>query len=189
MHDWQSISSRGVVIVLAIASAFSTFAQVNVLTQHNDNARTGLNANETVLTPTNVNLFGFGKIFSQPVDGVIYAQPLVVSGLTIPGKGTHNVVFVATQHDSIYAFDADNNLGPNAAPLWHDIFINPAAGITSVTTGDVGGCTSFRENEIGIVGTPVIDAAAGTLYLVARTREPQPPNNQTFIQVHRLHAL
>jgi len=184
------ISSFGLGLVLAATSEFSAWAQVSVLTQHNDNARTGLNANETLLTPTNVNLYGFGKIFSQPVDGVIYAQPLVVSGLTIPGKGTHNVVFVATQHDSVYAFDADSNLGPNAAPLWHAIFINPAAGITPVTIADVGGCQSFRENEIGIVGTPVIDVALGTLYLVARTREPlPPPNNQTFIQVHRLHAL
>ena len=184
------ISSFGLGLVLVATSEFSAWAQVSVLTQHNDNARTGLNANETVLTPTNVNLYGFGKIFSQPVDGVIYAQPLIVSGVTIPGKGTHNVVFVATQHDSVYAFDADSNAGTNAAPLWHATFINPAAGITPVTIADVGGCPSFRENEIGIVGTPVIEATGGTLYLVARTKEPlPPPNNQTFVQVHRLHAL
>ncbi len=178
------------VIALTLGVALSLRAQVNVLTYHNDNARTGLNTNETILTPTNVNLYGFGKIFSQPVDGVVYAQPLYVSGLSIPGKGAHNVVFVATEHDSVYAFDADSNIGPNSAPLWHTSFINPASGITPVTTADVGGCPSFRENEIGIVGTPVIDATGGTLYLVARTKEPlPPPNNQTLIQVHRLHAL
>src|SRR5579883_1684533 len=83
------------------------FAQIDVTTYHNDNARTGLNSRETVLTPANVNPGQFGKLFSRKVDGQIYTQPLYVSHLTIPSHGVHNVVFVATEADSVYAFDAD----------------------------------------------------------------------------------
>jgi hypothetical protein len=171
-------------------SAVLASGQVNVITSHNDNARTGLNPNETILNPTNVNIHGFGKIFSRPVDGPIYAQPLYVSNLQIPGKGTHNVVFVATMHDSVYAFDADSNLGSNAPPLWQTSFINPAAGITVPLTTDAvdspgQDCHTFV-GEIGIVGTPVIDAVSGTLYVVARTKELVGPS---LSQVQRLHAL
>src|SRR5260370_26298128 len=84
-------------------------AQVSVLTWHNDNARTGFNPNETVLNRTNVNMNGFAKIFSLPVDGWVYAQPLYVSGLSIPGKGIPNVEFTATMHETLYAFDSDSN--------------------------------------------------------------------------------
>jgi len=181
-------------VTLCVATcALPLAAQVNVLTAHNDNARTGLNSNETVLTQTNVNMFGFGKIFSQPVDGPVYAQPLYMFGVAITNKGFHNVVFVATQHDSVYAFDADTNAGSNSPPLWHASFINPAAGITAVPTADASSpfpdCQTFV-GEIGIVGTPVIDSVGGTLYVVARTKERMPPpNNQSFVQVQRLHAL
>src|SRR5579862_3946715 len=154
------VSSFGLGLVLIATSEFPAWPQVSVLTQHNDNARTGLNTNETVLTPTNVNLYGFGKIFSQPVDGPVYAQPLYVSNVSIPGSGTHNVVFVATMHDSVYAFDADSNM----PALWHTSFINPAAGITPDTSVDAaspyGDCRTFV-GEIGIVGTPVIDGLRG----------------------------
>src|SRR5439155_5588971 len=106
--------------------------QVNVVTYHNDNARTGVNAKETLLTPSNVNKNNFGKLFTQGVDGIVVGQPLYLSNISIPGSSeTHNVVYVATQHDSVYAFDADNNAGINAQPLWHVSFINPAAGITN----------------------------------------------------------
>jgi len=82
-------------------------AQTSILTQHYDTARTGQNTAETVLNPTNVNSTTFGKLFSLTVDGYVYAQPLYVPALVIPGNGTHNVLYVATEHDSLYAFDAD----------------------------------------------------------------------------------
>jgi hypothetical protein len=156
--------------------------QVNVTTYHNDNARTGQNTKETTLIPANVNVNQFGKLFTQPVDGMIVGQPLYLSNMSIPGAGTHNVVYVATQHDSVYAFDADSNQGPNAVPLWKASFINPNAGVTSVPIADqlCGKVTKFT--EIGIVATPVIDAVTHTLYVIAKTEEAG-----TF--VHRLHAL
>jgi len=166
-------------ILLAMLSSIA-HAQVNVLTGHNENARTGLNPNETILNPTNVNIYGFGKIYDRRVDGPVYAQPLYVSNLPIPGQGTHNVVFVATMHDSVYAFDADSN----TSPLWQKSFINPAAGTNVPTAAQVApgqDCSTFV-GEVGICGTPAIDLASGTLYVVARTREPAG-------QFHRLHAL
>ncbi len=172
-----------VIAMAALPLSGSAEAQVNVVTYHNDNARTGVNANETVLTPSNVNKNNFGKLFTQGVDGIVVGQPLYLSNISIPGSSeTHNVVYVATQHDSVYAFDADNNAGINAQPLWHVSFINPAAGITTVP-GTVQGCTGVTAfTELGIVSTPVIDPNTGTLYVIAKTDE-----NGTF--VHRLHAL
>ena len=105
--------AKASLFMLTLLSAIFGIGQVSVLTQHNDNARTGQNLSETVLNTSNVNQGGFGKLFWRTVDGFIYAQPLYVPGLTIQGA-THNVVYVATQHNSVYAFDADN---PNARSL------------------------------------------------------------------------
>jgi hypothetical protein len=168
---------------------FGAQAQTNVVTQHNDNSRTGQNLKETNLTPANVNRDSFGKLFSYSIDGQAYAQPLYVASVTM-GSGTaqagttHNVVFVATAHDSVYAFDADSNGGSNASPLWKITLLDSAhgagSGATTVPYGDVS--TDDINPEIGITATPVIDTASGTLYVVGKTKE-----NGNYFQ--RLHAL
>ena len=142
-------------LTLTLFSAILGVGQVSVLTQHNDNARTGQNLNETVLNTSNVNQSSFGKLFWRTVDGFINAQPLYVPGLTIQGA-THNVVYVATQHNSVYAFDADD---PNAsAPLWQ---VNLGTSVPSedicIITGDTnsGDCPYYDISpEIGITVRP-----------------------------------
>lgn len=176
------ISTVFAILFLLAGSCLLLHGQVNVTTWHNDNGRTGQNLNETILTPSNVNSAQFGKLFSQAVDGYVYAQPLYLSGVTIGGV-QHNVVYVATQHDSVYAFDADSNAGANANPLWSVSLLSPdqgaETGATPVSSDDVG---DDIWPEIGITGTPVIDAATGTLYVVSKSEE-----NGGFVQ--RLHAL
>ena len=130
----------------------------------NDNFRTGQNLAESVLTPSTVTPSTFGLQFTDPIDGAAYAEPLYVPNVTIPGLGTHNVVYVATENDSVYAFDADQK-GP---ALWHTSFINPTAGITAVPSTDIG-CDDLVP-IIGITATPVIDPATGTLYVVSKVK-------------------
>jgi hypothetical protein len=130
----------------------------------NDNFRTGQNLAESVLTPSNVTASQFGLLFTDAIDAAAYAQPLYVPNVSIPGVGTFNVVYVATENDSVYAFDADQ-AGP---ALWHRSFINPAAGITVVPASDLG-CGDLVP-IIGITATPVIDPATSTLYVVSKVK-------------------
>ncbi len=134
-----------------------------MLTWHNDNARDGQNLNETILTTSNVNQTLFGVKFSYSVDGQLYAQPLYVPNVKISGV-THNVVYVATENDSVYAFDAD---GTVTTPLWKTNFLS--TGTTTVLSSELG-CGLISPN-IGITGTPVIDPRTNTLYVVAATRK------------------
>src|SRR5579859_3762591 len=151
-----------------------------ILTQHNDNARTGTNLNESILNSANVNVGQFGKLFSHAVQGQIYAQPLFVPFVSIPAKGVHNIVIVATMENWLYAFDADDNLGPNAQPLWsRQIHGQPVpAHVFNPNYFDIAGSAG---GNIGILGTPVIEAnlgtsaanpTTGTLYLVMATWDP-----------------
>src|SRR5262249_36833210 len=127
------------------------------------------------------------KLFSQPVDGYVYAEPLYKAQLVIPNRGTHNVVFVATEHDSVYAFDGDSNTGLNANYLWRTSFLDQANGITTVPSPGVISNSDIVP-EIGITGTPIIDGDTNTLYVVAKTRELR-QGAPTIHYVQRLHAL
>jgi hypothetical protein len=169
------------------ANAFAYVTDyAGTFTYHNDAMRTGQNLNETVLTPGNVNSTQFGEVFSFPVDGKVYAQPLYVPNVAIPSQGTHNVVYVATEHDSVFAFDADNL---QSAPLWQTSFINPPDGITTIaigTSGTVDIVCDSMDPEVGITGTPVIDSTTNTMYVLVRTKEVS-GSNTNFVQ--RLHAI
>ena len=161
----------------------SAFAQASVTTQHNDAARTGANLSETVLTTTNVNVSEFGKLFERTVDDEIYAQPLYVEGVNIPGVGVRNVVYVATNNDSVYAFDADDPAA--SAPLWRVNYTTRRPASCPCRRTDVGqACGTYVDfaGNIGIAGTPAIDPPSQTMYFVTRTKE-----NGTFVQ--RLHAI
>lgn len=170
------------VLLLTAACVSSMRAQVSVTTWHNDIGRTGQNLNETILNLSDVNATQFGKLFSQAVDGYVYAQPLYLSNVTVNGQ-SHNVVYVATENDSVYAFDADSNGGSNASPLWFASMLSTAhgaaTGAATVSSTYVG---TDIQPQVGITGTPVIDPSSGTLYVVSATLE-----GSTFVQ--RLHAL
>src|SRR5664280_836596 len=176
------MNSRHCVLALICAAAAAR-ADVAVLTQHNNLARTGANLEETVLNITTVNSNRFGLVFTRTVDDQVYAQPLVMTNVDIPGHGPHNVAYVATVNDSVYAFDADD---PSAiTPYWYVSFTNANA-IPPRNTDMTGACTGnyidFSGN-MGIVSTPVIDPGSGTIYVLVRTKE----FGAAFVQ--RLHAL
>ena len=161
----QPITRLAVTYFVLCLGVSLAWGQNNVLTQHNDNTRSGLNPNETRLTPANVNVSSFGKLFTQSVDGVIAGQPLYASQVLMNDGNVHNVVYVATQNNSVYAFDADSAQGNNASPLW-SVSLND--GGTPDPIADYG-CTGTHYTEIGIMGTPVIDPGVTTLYVVAKT--------------------
>src|SRR3984957_20321098 len=165
--------SPTLILLAAVAVAIPAHSQ-DVLTYRNNNARTALDAKETILTPSNVTASTFGKLFVLSVDGKVDAQPLYLSAVTIAG-GTHNVLIVATEHDSVYAFDADSG-----APYWHVTALK-----SGETTSDDRGCSQV-EPEIGITSTPVIARPVGTngvIYTVAMSKDSSGNYHQ------RLHAL
>ena len=145
---------------------------VDVLTYHDDNTRSSWDADETTLTPADVNPQSFGKLFNMAVDGPVDGQPLYMAGASIPGQGVHNVVFVTTEADSVYAFDADDG-----GLLWHVSLLGKGE-----TTVDL----SPEVPEIGITATPVIDPTTGTIYVVAESRSTSGGTTTTY---QRLHAL
>jgi hypothetical protein len=157
------------------ASATAWFTDYpGMMTYHADQYRTGVNSRELALSAATVNRTSFGKLFSYQVDGQIYAQPLYVANLNIDGT-FHNVVYVATEHDGVYAFDADGRL---QFPLWYRSLLDPAHGVTTLSKQANG----LISPEIGITSTPVIDPGTQTIYVVALTVENDTP-------IHRLHAL
>jgi hypothetical protein len=193
----ESSMKQMALLVGLLLSPIVGSSQSNVLTYHYDNARTGQNTEEIFLTPANINPNQFRRLFFQLVDGQVYAQPLyvpnVVMGPGTPQGGTkHNVVFVATEGDSVYAFDADDNKGPNVTNLWHANFLtaaygaNPGATTVPQENNPEGiWCTDISPN-IGITSTPVINPSSGTLYVVGTTKEMISGNAHYVL---RLHAL
>ena len=162
----------------------SLHAQVDVTTNRYDGRRTGANLKETTLTPSNVTVNSFGKLYSYPVDGAVYAQPLYLSGVSMQGV-VHNVLYIVTMNDKVYAFDADSQ---SAVPLWQVDFTSPPGAVPAVTpvpVSDIVGGNLDIVGNVGIESTPVISTrqdGVRALYLVARTKE-----NGAYVQ--RLHAL
>jgi len=162
--------------------------KISVLTYHYDNTRQGQNTNETLLSPANVNMASFGKLFSYPVDGYVYAQPLIVTNLNIPGKGVRDVLLVATMNDSVYAFDANNNGDANGGLLWKTNLgvASPSPSTEYGTLYHAVGNLDVVPEE-GMAAAPVIDPVSGTIYMDAFTREVVAGVSTNYF--HRIHAL
>jgi Chitobiase/beta-hexosaminidase C-terminal domain len=174
-----SLRASSILRMAIVLGSFGLAARValpqDVLTYHNDVARTGQNLNETILTPANVNSTTFGRLFTLSLDGKVDAQPLVANGVVIAGNGTHDVLVVVTEHDSAYGFDADTGM-----PLWHVSTLKAGE-----TTSDSRNCSQVAP-EIGITSAPVIDRTSGpngAIYLVAMSKDASGNYHQ------RLHAL
>ena len=177
-------------IAVVLLAACGVISATDVLTHHNNLARTGAILDETFLSPSSVKSQGFGKLFSVAVDGQIYAQPLVVTGLAIPGKGTRNAVFVATMRNMVYAFDAD---AAQPSPLWQ---VSLGAPMLYDRIPKDGGALLGQYNVrpyIGITSTPVIDREKQIIYVVAKIAEPQCPGAEAATTacpvIYRIHAL
>jgi hypothetical protein len=170
---------RFALLFLVLSSAL---LRAQVITSQYDNSRTNTNLHEKILTPQNVNAEEFGKLGAFKVDGPVYAQPLFLPSVEIPGKGTHDVLYVATEHDSVYAFDINR---PGDPPLWHVSFLDEARNVTVPSEDDVQ-CFFIRP-EVGITSTPVIDLNSGTLYVLARTKIRHAVSDDEYFQ--HLHAL
>jgi hypothetical protein len=160
----------------------SVTLRAQVTTSQYDNSRTNANLHEKILTPENVNTKEFGKLGAFKVDGPVYAQPLFLPSVEIPGKGAHDVLYVATEHDSVYAFDINR---PGDPPLWHVSFLDREHNTTSLSEDDVQ-CFFIRP-EVGITSTPVIDLQSGTIYVLARTKVRHAVSDNEYFQ--HLHAL
>jgi hypothetical protein len=160
---------------LFLLAAGNPLQAQDVLTFHNDMARTGQNLDETILNPSNVNSDSFGKLFTLTVDGKVDAQPLLADGVVISGEGTHNVLIVVTEHDSVYALDADTGVS-----LWKVSVLKPGE-----TPSDSRNCGQVAP-EIGVTSAPVINRSGGphgAIYLVAMSKDASGNYHQ------RLHAL
>ena len=164
-----SVTSSAATLTVNVVSA-----STDVLTYHNDNGRTGQNLNESILTTSNVTSAKFGKIGFDSTDGLVDGEPLYASVVTVPGNGTHNLLIVASEHDTVYAFDADSG-----TTIWHTSMLK-----SGETTSDTRSCGQVSP-EIGVTSTPVIDRSSGpngAVYVVAMSK-----NGSTYHQ--RLHAL
>jgi IPT/TIG domain-containing protein len=184
LHTITATSVTNASVNTSVSFAVSDLQGVYM--HHNDVARIGQNLNEYALTPATVNSSTFSKLFSCPVDGFVYAEPLYVANLNVGGT-MHNVVFIATEHDSVYAFDADS---PSCVQLWKTSFLG--TGVTTMSWLDTGSSpTNDVFPEIGITSTPVIDPATNTIYVEAKTKESVGTGCSTGspCYVHRLHAL
>jgi hypothetical protein len=165
------------------AKGFATVEVTNfpgTLTWRNDNSRSGVNSQELALSPATVSFTTFGRLFSCPIDGYAYAQPLYIPNLTIPGNGTHNVIFVATEKDSVYAFDAD---AIPCVQLWQTILV--PSGSQPIAFPNLSMTNTDIVPFVGITGTPVIDLSASVLYVVAATQTVA----LNPIYSHRLYGL
>jgi hypothetical protein len=164
-YNTRSICALAVLII----TTFASYSQTGVLTQHNDLYRTGWNKHEAILNTNNIKPASFGKIFTRSVDDQVYAQPLVIPGINIPGSGIKNIVIVATVNNTVYAFDADS---ANVNNAYWQVNLSPSgsrAVKNSDMTGACGGNYKDFSGNMGIVGTPVIDSTTNTIYLVARS--------------------